>query len=327
MDNSSFKVLYGSFNIDMQPNHVIEVTDLVSAKFKTGNKIIIPAKQSLNEAFTDPIFGKVKFLQIEVNGKKHNIIEDDYDADIEIDLSEKTKNINIVYYAYINRDSNWRGIISGQLLQLKSYGILDEADLYVHITDAEADTEEVINLVEAVAPTAIISKSTVNHFEYPAIKLAYNIAHQQPDSYIIYFHSKGMSYNVHSRKIDEITLLTLTFENWRKKLQIFQNKSINKIGLFPAIGDDKDSEKQGTRGGWIWFNFWYARANYIINCDEPTITDDRYFFEHWLGLQNGMLIISNDCYNLYSQTKKKYFTPSEAGQGLLNLIKIHGIKY
>ncbi|MBT2559664.1 hypothetical protein J7E50_17210 [Pedobacter sp. ISL-68] len=321
MDNINFKAIYGVFNINMDAIEVIDVTELVLQKFQIGSKIHIPAKQNFNEVFSDPQFGKVKFLQLDYNGRKYNIIEDNYDADIEINLNEKSKKIKIVYYVYVNRNSNWRGIISGQLLQLKSYGILDEADLHVHITDTKDDTLPVIELIKALVVDAIITTSKENNFEFPAIKLVYDLAHQNPDSYLIYFHSKGMSYNVHSRKTEEITLLKLTFENWRKKLQIFNDKRINKIGLMPAIGDNSDSEKQGTRGGWIWFNFWYARASYIINCDEPFITEDRYYFEHWLGLQNGTLIITDDCFNLHKVRKQSYFTPSQASLELENLTK------
>lgn len=317
----TFKASYGVFNINMDAIEIIDVTELVLQKFLIGSKIRIPAKQNFNDAFSDPQFGKVKFLQIACNGRKYNIIEDNYDADIEINLNEKSKKIKIVYYVYVSRDSNWRGIISGQLLQLKSYGILDEADLHVHITDTKDDTLPVVELIKALTVDAIITTSKENNFEFPAIKLVYDLAHQNPYSFILYLHSKGMSYNVHSRKNEEITLLKLTFENWRKKLQIFNDKRINKIGLMPAIGDNSDSEKQGTRGGWIWFNFWYARASYIINCDEPFITEDRYYFEHWLGLQNGKLIITDDCFNLHKVKKQSYFTPSQASLELLNLTK------
>ncbi len=321
MDNIDFKATYGVFNINMDAIEVIDVTELVLQKFLIGSKIHIPAKQNFNEVFSDPKFGKVKFLQLDYNGRKYNIIEDNYDVDIEINLNERSKKIKIVYYVYVNRNSNWRGIISGQLLQLKSYGILDEADLYIHITDTKDDSLSIIELIKDLVPDAIISISKENNFEYPGIKLIYDLAHQDPDSYLLYFHSKGMSYNVHSRKTEEIILLKLTFENWRKKLQIFNDKKIDKIGLFPAIGDNRDSEKQGTRGGWIWFNFWYARASYIINCDEPFITEDRYYFEHWLGLQNGNLIITDDCFNLHKVRKQSYFTPSQASLELANLTK------
>lgn len=327
INNYSFKASYGTFNLNMNPINTIDVTEIVASRFLNESKITIPAKLNFNDAFGDPEFGKVKFLQIELNGRKHNIIEDDYTLDIPIHSEKKASGLIIVYYVYINRNSNWRGIISGQLLQLKSYGVLDEADLYIHITDTQNSSDDVELFINELVCHVTISRNKENLFEYPAIRQVYELAKQFPDAILIYLHSKAMSYNIYSRRIDEEALLTKTFENWRKSLEIFSDKKINKIGLFPSIGSNNDTEKQGTRGGWIWYNFWYARASYIINCDEPKPSHDRYFFEHWLGLQNGQLTINNDCANLYKHKNKTYFTPEEAVNCLNELIRTEMTRY
>jgi len=329
MSANYFKATYGVFNIDMKPIIAIDVTEVLKELFLKGNSVVIPAGQSFNTAFTDPAFGQPKYLRIEHNQRKYNIIEADYEYDIKINLSETVKRIKIVYYIYINRNSNWRGIVSGQLLQIKSYGMLDEASLYIHITDTEGKTNEVIKFIGEFVPDAVISTNTENLFEYPAISLVYNLAKQYPNDIFIYFHSKAMSYNITARRIDEVALFTKTFENWRKKLELFNNPQINKAGLFPAIGSNDDTEQTGVRGGWIWYNFWYARGNYILNCDEPLVTHDRYFFEHWLGLQNGILTINNDCAALYSAPKnnRNYFTPAQANASLTELINREMIRF
>ena len=43
--------------------------------------------------------------------------------------------IAIVYFAYINKDKNWKRIISSQLDDLKRSGILSEADLFIEVSD------------------------------------------------------------------------------------------------------------------------------------------------------------------------------------------------
>lgn len=330
MGELDFKAFYGVFDTNMAGQEVVEVTNIVAANFLEGGKIKIPAKTSFSRYFGNSVKDKRKFLQLEAGTRKHNIIEDSYKLDIEIDLHDQKKSIKLIYYAYINRSSNWEAIVSGQLLQLKGLGLLDEVDLYVHITDITNTFDDVTRLVKQLCADAFISTSTENNFEYPAIKKVYELAKENPDCTFIYLHSKGMSYNINSRKTEEVALLTRTFEDWRKKLESFADKKINKMGLFPAIGDDKDREEQGVRGGWIWFNFWYAKGTYLVNCDEPLITEDRYFFEHWLGLQNGTLVIDNDCHTIYEnknrkylgifpKKRKKYFTPSEASRALLTL--------
>ena len=47
--------------------------------------------------------------------------------------------------------------------------------------------------------------------------------------------------------------------------------NIDKIGLYPS---DK---------GFIWFNFWWARGDYINKLEEPIISEDRYYYEVWLN--------------------------------------------
>lgn len=322
-----FSAYYGTFNLDMLPIEVIDVRAVIRERFLDENGIVIPAGINFNDFFTDPVYGKRKFLQIKVADRIYNIIEDDYDKELAINFRELEKNVKLVYYVYVNPNSNWRGIISGQLLQLKGLGILDEVDLYIHVTDTTGNLEKVVSFIGELYNGARISTSTENHFEYPGIRLIYDLAQKNPDCFFVYMHSKGMSANVHSRTIAEQMLLTGTFEDWRRKLSFFSDDRINKIGLFPAIGDDRDSEKPGTRGGWIWFNFWYARGRYLVKCDEPKITEDRYYFEHWLGLQNGKLVITNDCYNLYRRTKKAYFTPSKAVDALREFVISEGINF
>lgn len=321
MDDLSFTAVYGVFDQEMLPLKVIDATEIVTAIFFMENKITIPAKTDFNQYFEDPAPGKRKYLQIKAGNRKHNIIEDDYDKNIEIDLNQQHKNIKIVYYAYINRKSNWKAIVSGQLLQLKSYGLLDEADLYVHITDAANIFEDVIKVVHEICKDAVISLSNQNLFEFPAISLIYDLALKAPENIFIYLHTKGMSYNTQTRVIEDIALLTGTFENWRKKMEAFKDRMINKLGLFPAIEDLKVKSDYNAKGGWIRHNFWYARGSYIINnCLKPQITYDRWYFEVWLaGPWIEEINLYTDCHSLYDKTNENYFTVTEATDGLLEL--------
>ena len=35
--------------------------------------------------------------------------------------------------------------------------------------------------------------------------------------------------------------------------------------------------------GWIWFNFWWARASYLKKLVEPVRSTRRHYYEDWLG--------------------------------------------
>jgi hypothetical protein len=322
MDKPIFKALYGSFDKDMMPIKVIDVTTFVAEKLLCEETLCIRAAANLNQMFADPHPHQRKFLQIKTRDRMHNIIEDHYEHDIVLDLSKVQKRLKIVYYAYINRNSNWRVIVSGQLLQLKSYGLLDEADLFIHITDTTNAFEDIISFIHSITMDVKISTSNKNHFEYDGIKLVYDVARQNPDAIIIYFHTKGISYNIQSRTTEEYILLKGTFEDWRRKLQFFNDERINKMGLFPAIEDPVSKQISGASGGWIWFNFWYARANYMIkNCIEPGITTNRYYFEGWLaGPHEKQSMLKPDCKNLHLDSGNTYFTAKQACAELNKLV-------
>ena len=223
-------------------------------------------------------------------------------------------NIKIVYYVFLNPNANWKAIVSGQLTQLKSYGILTTATLYIHITDCHNLLDEAKKLIDDIAPLAIISYNFENLDEYPGIDLIYNLAIKHPNDIFIYFHTKGMSHNINGRSPGEKTLFTETFMNWRENIKYLNKNGVHKVGLFPAVWQERFG-KTGEDGGWIWYNFWYATGHYLTRCPKPLPKMNRYYYEGWLAKQfNDDCFIANDCKSLFkiSLVNKQYFTPSEA---------------
>jgi len=224
-----------------------------------------------------------------------------------------TFKIIVVYYVYINRRSNWKAIVSGQLSDLKSFGLFDEADLYVHVTDPAGIFEDVCTVISGICSDVFISRSVENAFEYPGIRLVYELANKRSDTIFIYLHTKGMSYNIQSRNVGEMILLTGTFRDWRRNIEIFRNLSINKVGLLPAIRSSEEKIPRGKKSGWIWYNFWYARGTYLMKCGSPEVNTNRWYYEDWLGdPHNSEELPANDCHSLLPQLNKTYFTAAEA---------------
>jgi hypothetical protein len=307
------KAQFGTFNIDMLPVETIDVSDKI-AGYINENVITIPQGLVYREVFGNVGGHGKAFLQISANNRVYNILEDEYAEDIKIDFSLAANTIKIVYYFFTSPNSNWQAILSGQLHQLKNYGILSEADLYIHVTDCYNYTEEIKEIIGKIVPSAIVSTSFVNQFEYPAFKLIHDLAMKYPESTFLYFHSKGMTHNLHSRSLEEILLFTKTFENWRKNIQLLNKENKQKAGLFPS------------EEGWIWYNFWYAKGAYLAKCNAPEITDYRYYYEAWLGLANPEKVLpANDCLNLFKIKKvvKEYFSPVEANIYKENLMEKH----
>jgi len=337
MKNQAFHAIYGKFNEHMLPQEVIDVTAIVKRQFLRGCQIVIPKNSSFQDcfgyitperkafpAFVDETNVKLDriFLQIQVHDRKYNILEDFYTNDIKIDLNNTDKRIKLIYYVFIDRYTNWIAIVGGQLLQLKAYGLLDEATLYIHITDPTGIFLDVIELINTITKSAVISQSVANQFEYPAIKLAYDMARYNPDALFIYLHTKGMSYGIHSRLPLEVALTTGTFESWRRKIEAFSNPYVNKMGLFPAAFDPNVVKSYNTKGGWMWYNFWYARGSYLAkSCEDPKITFKRWYYEVWLGgpyeENEGE---ATDCQNLYQYQNKTYFTGIDIAKTLPDLI-------
>ena len=193
--SSSFIAQYGRFSASMKPVSVKDVSKLL-LPFITNDIITLPKESSLDVLFPNKIKG-TKFLQIRLaNGRKINILNDDYRFDIKVNLLSNEKPFCIVYAVFINPNSNWRAIISGQLADIKKYGLLDEAELYIHIIDVN-HTKGMLQLVRKKAGVhAVITQSFTNQFEYPGIKLLYDCAAQHPHKTYLYFHTKGMSHDI-----------------------------------------------------------------------------------------------------------------------------------
>jgi len=207
------------------------------------------------------------------------------------------KKAAIVYGAYINPDADWRSLIAAQLNDLSNFGVLNQCDLYVVVTNPTR-AEGVRSLFNDLRlPTKLLEIYADNRFEYPAISRVWNLATNSAHyEYVGYLHSKGMSYAKSERNRLELILTRHTFSSWARVFQLFENvPSIEKAGLFPA--------HDGDRTGWIWFNFWWARASYIRNLPKPLVSPDRFYYEGWLSLQSQT---PNSTYSLLSNDFATY---------------------
>jgi hypothetical protein len=302
MQNSpDFKAIYGTFDIEMQPMQIEDVTDNLYEYSKDG-VVRIPKNESFFQLRRKFNSSKKRFLKISWQGQERFIMEDNYIDDIVTDFNLPAPKIAIVYFFFISDRSNWRAILSGQLLQLKSTGILPEAELHIHVTDSLGYFNEILAIISHITPDAVLYKSETNEFEFPAIKLVHELAMKNSDRTFLYFHSKGMTHNLHSRSLEEITIFTETFERWRRNLQLMNQKNVDKMGLFTS------------KTGWIWYNFWYAKGAFISTLPTPQPSSDRWVYESWLGGEKLNLLGWKNCLNIYTINfmNKGYYTPKEA---------------
>jgi hypothetical protein len=224
------------------------------------------------------------------------------------------KNINIVYFAWINEKKNRRNIIEGQFLDIVKSNILEYAKIFIEVT---CENSILIDEVKNLFLNILIQNNQldyeiqihhINNFEYYGIKKLYDLAMLEPNKYYLYLHSKGIfNYgNIDTRHNNELTLTKGTVYLFKKVLDKFEeNQDIMTIGLFPSNGWNKK---------FVWFNFFWSRGTYLITCEEPIISENRYYYENWLETGNDSLI-----YNLYENNFKKYDL-HEAG-GILDVLE------
>jgi hypothetical protein len=219
------------------------------------------------------------------------------------------KKINIVYFIYINKDRDWDYIVKSQLNDIKKSNILSVANLFIVVCDENNIVNKLYfdNILENINYN--IDFHNKNHFEYYGIKKLYDLAQNDPDKLYVYLHSKGMVFhNTESKrnKVEEYLTNNL-LNNYKKIINIFEeNENITKVASFPSTK------------GFAWFNFFYVRGSYLKKCKEPIISNDRFYYESYLGDE----YINDDkgeSYSLYLN-KNHYFTHTEAASKYFEII-------
>ena len=109
--------------------------------------------------------------------------------------------IKIVYFAYLIPDK-WLPIIEEQLDSLKNLELYNESsNIYMTVI---SDDNELATLKELLAnkysKVEIKNVFHDNVYEYPGLKTIYQIAEDDDDTLLIYFHSKGMTSNQHETR-------------------------------------------------------------------------------------------------------------------------------
>lgn len=252
-----------------------------------------------------------------------------FTSNIEISFKMKNKRIGIVYFAYINHKKNWKKIIHSQLADIKRSGVLDEASLYIEVSDTE-DSSEVKDFFKNLdIPHEHVEFHNENAYEYYGIHKVWELALNNSHELLVYLHTKGMSYRQKfsfmglksGRSPREIVLTYLTFKNYKNTLKLFDdNSKLMKIGAFPK----REYEPNDKKGCFMWFNFFWIRASYVRELSEPIKTDDRFYYEYWCTKNEGE---TGDAYNelTFSLYKNDHtgFSISEASDTLRDLNRLY----
>ena len=208
--------------------------------------------------------------------------------------------IVIIYYIFINELNDWRSIVLGQLGDISS---IPSEKVYCIVC---AKNMDLINEVSGILPKNYeMEYELSNNFEYPGFKKLYTLATEYPDKIFLYMHTKGMFFHENKGRLPaEMVILQNTVMWWKYILFIFEKyKNIDKAGLFPG------------HSGIMWCNFFWVRGSFFKNLNEPEISPDRYYYEHYIASDN-----KDDCFNLLR------FDTSRVHQRDVNIANIQKFK-
>lgn len=226
-----------------------------------------------NAYFGDHVFGAEKHLRIEHEGDFF-FVKENSDFILDTRKIDEKKKINIVYFinVYVS-PIFYKNLIIWQFSDLRKSGILDEEDTCLYIEACTNMPQEFSDLIKSLnLPNKIvITFHSENNHEYYGIRRVWELRDSE-DSYILYFHSKGITrLAIKGRDNIETELLNPTvIIEWRRNLRILNIfDSVYKVGL--------------CTNRYVWYNFFWVKPEYLNNLEEPIITTDRYYYEDWLA--------------------------------------------
>lgn len=302
-------------------NVYVNVTDALLSRANNG--LIKFGDVPYNTLFGDPVPFRRKHLVITHPGitRTVHITED---TPITITLGElRVPKLYVVYFVNTVYNSDYIHMARSQLEHLKRTGLPDHATIYIEATVVPGKGQQVTDDLLAIIPSAKVSTHEEERYEYYGIYRVWQLAQDDPDSFILYFHSKGITHirpitPTHCRFWQELRLFSKVIERWQD--------NVNILSLFPSV--DKLGQTASTEG-WIWFNFFWCRGSYASQCEQPIITERRHYYESWLSLKlregqdsvayerprNSDIyqLTCNNCFSYYSTDQSNIGNGTDAG--------------
>jgi hypothetical protein len=193
--------------------------------------------------------------------------------------------ITVVGFTYMIND--WEERLSSQLKRIKVSKLYDNADeLFLIVTDTSNEQEEKIKFLLNEYPKFVLKYFTHNWFEAHALSFIDELAREDKDRKILYFHTKGVfnkykdfnSYELHDLKINGI-------KNWVEILEYFLidrwDECIEKLNTNDTVGVTNS-------GKWWWGNFWWTTSDHIKKNIpfKSFFSGSRWSCEAWLHESN-----------------------------------------
>lgn len=194
---------------------------------------------------------------------------------------DPVQKVSMVYFVnlHLNREHQHQ-LVERQLQTIASSKVLPKYDATCYIefccpeSDAEAQIQRLFKVSHELGLKVVITHHPENNHEYFGIHRAWSLARKDPSPThaVCYLQSKSITrFKGGPRHWDDNFDFNVV-RSWKEVFWVFSHfPSVTKAGVSAASG------------GWIWQNFWWARASFVSGTPEPIITPDRYYYEAWLG--------------------------------------------
>jgi len=204
----------------------------------------------------------------------------------------RREKVDIVYFinTYTNPDT-YQYLMISQLTDLVSMTEFMENNVHhVWIECCGNDPNFMTHISKAIPSSILQSRVTVtmhpeNNHEYFGIHRVWSLSQSASTApgqdsqdthnhYILYFHAKGVSLQKYTEKEPRNSmgkdLFDTVIQPWEKVFTIFQEQPhVDKVG-YSFSGQ-----------GFMWYNFWWMRASFAKQLEEPIVTKNRYYYEDY----------------------------------------------
>lgn len=189
--------------------------------------------------------------------------------------------VRVVYFVNCYVNPRYLYMVTSQLKELLQTDLLIGARTTFYLVSSGTEDDRVrlnaeMRRILGDSQAVQHAHTTENQFEYPGIHKVWQLSQQDQQGYFLYFHARGISRLKlgrfrRNRQPQEKKLFRRVVGQWRQNLLWLQHvRSAEKLGMHCG------------GNGWIWFNFWWARASYVFQLEEPVRTDRRHYYEGWL---------------------------------------------
>jgi len=204
-----------------------------------------------------------------------------------LDLNKNLKKSSLKIVYFINSDISYcyLNLMKDQLDNFIKSNIFTYSDIklfFVIICSVEERKKDIFKLLALKKLKEYVDYeikfSNDIHKEFEGIKKVWEISKKKSNTndLILYLHAKGISYMQNKffyfRQPLEKMIFKLLIVQWEKNIELLTRlNSVYKLGTLSG------------GNGWLWFNFWIAKASYISKLEKPIKRNRACYYEDWLG--------------------------------------------